>query len=142
MRRDGFSLLEMLVALAVLALGAGFVTVRAGVALDQMAAHAAHLELQSQLSALRRRVVGDQVPVLLKGVRTEADEDETRDPPTSGPDDVVLAGPDGWTLHLEKPLSIAATGACGAAALELRRANRKPVRLVTRDGACGLLRLS
>lgn len=130
--RAGFSILEMLAALAVLALGASLVTVRASVALDQMSAHAAHLELQTRLAELRRSAFAAESPLTVLAVRGEED----------GPAAVVLAAPEGWTLAFDHPLTLSPGGACGVADLELSRQGRKPVKLTTRDGACGLLRLS
>ena len=120
--RAGFSMLETVMALAVLSLAAGLVTTRASVMLDQIAVHAAFQQFQTGLLSLRGRAFG-------RGEDLEATA-------------AALPPPSGWSFRAEAPLVAHADGSCEGGAVELVRGGRVRARLVPSGAPCRYLRAS
>ena len=65
-RKRGYTLLEMLIVLAVMALAIAIVVPRGEAMLDQMTAHAVFFDFQRQMLDLRREAYAAQTPVTVK----------------------------------------------------------------------------
>jgi prepilin-type N-terminal cleavage/methylation domain-containing protein len=63
--RAGYSVLEMLVVLAIMALAAALVMPRATLMIDRMTAHAVFFDFQRQVLDLRRQAYAEQTPMVL-----------------------------------------------------------------------------
>ena len=120
--RAGFSMLETVMALAVLSLAAALVTTRASVMLDQIAVHAAFQQFQTGLLSRRGRAFG-------RG------EDLAATP-------VALPPPSGWSYRAEEPRGAHADGSCEGGPVELVRDGRVRARLVPSGAPCRYLRAS
>ena len=123
MAKAGFTLLETLIALAVLALVAALATTRVSVALEQMATHVAFQDLQTQATALRLRAFREAEP-------------QTLDLSTA----LVLRP--GWSARSQAPLAVEADGACASSPVELLHGDVVRARLAPADGACRFARMS
>jgi len=130
--RAGYSLLEMLIVLAIMALAVALTLPRGEAMLDQMTAHAVFFDFQRQLSDLRRESYAAETPVIVRG-------DDDVDPADAG--DRLLALRAGWTYRLDRPISISAGGACSAARVEVLRSGRAVMHLTAADTACHFIRL-
>ena len=118
--RAGFSMLEAVIALAVLSLTAAIVSPRASVMLAQIAVHAAFQEFQTGLLSLRGRAFARATDM------------------TAAPD--LLPLPDGWSFRAETPLVARADGVCAGTAVELVRGGRVRARLTPAGDGCRYLR--
>lgn len=120
--RDGFSMLEVVIALAVLSLGAALVTTRASAALDQIATHAAFQDFQTALIRLRADAFAADAPLELTAER-------------------VALRP-GWSFRAAAPIVADGTGSCSGEAVELVRGDKVRARLIAADRSCRYLRAS
>jgi prepilin-type N-terminal cleavage/methylation domain-containing protein len=123
----GFSLLEMLVVLALLALTAMVVFPSGAVMLDRVSAHAAFFDFQRQVSELRLEAYRAETPVVVADA--------------AAPEARQLPMPIGWSYSLDHPIRISDGGACGPAAVTLSRRGRVVMHLRMADAACHLVRL-
>lgn len=126
--RGGFSVLEVLIVLAIMSVGAAIVMPRGAAMLDRMTTHVVFFEFQQQVSERRRAAFRSEraaaVPV---GGLGAADELSLRP---------------GWTYRLDQPLEITAGGRCGAVEAGIFREERLIMRLRSDDGACHFIRRS
>lgn len=118
--RAGFSMLETVIALAVLALGAALVVGRAGQAVEQIEVHTAFQDLRTAVGRLRQEAFATETPLVLDQAQTGL--------------------PQGWTLRTPSPVTISASGDCGPTTMELLKGARVRARLVTDGRACDVLR--
>jgi len=140
-RRAGFSLMEILVVLAIFGLSAAVIMPSTSRMLDQATSHAVFFEFQKQVSDYRREANRTGVAIRLVDTgaaassatpATEADEaDATRT--------VTLRSP--WRYTLAPALDIAAGGACSAATANLINGDRVVMTLRTASGDCRFIRL-
>lgn len=146
-RRAGFSLLETLIALAVLSLGATVVLTRSSAAIAQVTDHAVFFDFQRQVSDLRRQAWRGQSPVLLTtpaassadGGRPAAASDGPQEP-ADGAATLSLALRPGWTYTLSRPLRMEASGECRNVTADLLRDGKLRVHLISQDKACHFIR--
>ena len=129
-RRSGFSLLELLFVLALVALAAAIVMPRGAAMLEQANAHSVFFDFQRQMSDLRLKAYRTDAPVVVA-------EPEAR---VVGAAAVRL--PRGWSYRLDRPLVIGEGGACPRAEAVLLRDGREAMRLLSADGRCRFSRLS
>lgn len=126
--RHGFSVLEVLIVLAIMSVGAAIVMPRGAAMLDRMTTHVVFFEFQQQISERRRAAFRDErstaVPVGGRGTAGE------------------LTLRPGWTYRLDRPLEISAGGRCGAVEAGIFREDRLIMRLRSDDGACHFIRRS
>jgi prepilin-type N-terminal cleavage/methylation domain-containing protein len=125
----GFSLLEVLIVLALLALSAAVVLPSGAVMLDRVGAHAAFFDVQRQLSDLRLAAYRAQTPTVIAA------------PGAPEPGAVQLTMKSGWSYGLDHPIRISEGGACAPAAVALSRRGKVVMHLRMADAACHLLRL-
>ncbi|NBB64004.1 prepilin-type N-terminal cleavage/methylation domain-containing protein [Pseudomonas sp. ODNR1LW] len=146
-RREGFSLLEILVVLAIFALSAALIMPSTSRMLDQATSHAVFFEFQEQVSNLRREANRTGVDIRLTepgaAVRPEPDIAQPtaarRVPAVDRPRTLLLREP--WSYTLAPNLDIAAGGVCSTATANLLNAGRVVMTLRSSDGDCRFIRL-
>ena len=130
--KRGYTLLEMLIVLAVMALAIAIVMPRGEAMLDQMTAHAVFFDFQRQVSDLRRQAYASQTSVSVIG------SDDAN--PSGGPAR-ALPLRTGWTYRLSQPIAISDGGACSGGAVEVLKYGRPAMHLALADRACHFIRL-
>ena len=130
--KAGFSLMEMLIVLAIMAIAIALVMPRGQAMLDGMTAHAVFFDFQRQMLDVRREAYATQTPTT---VRSSNDSD-----PGDAADRVIPLRSQ-WSYHLERPITVSAGGVCTQAAVEVRKSGRTIMRLTTSDQACHFIRL-
>lgn len=130
--RAGYSVLEMLVVLAILALAATLVMPKATLMIDRMTAHAVFFDFQRRVLDLRRQAYAEQTPMVLYDDATMAGRD---------PLGRFLALRAQWTYRLQRPVRISEGGACQADEIEILKAGRRVMRLAPGEGQCRFIRL-
>lgn len=144
--RAGFSLLEVLIALAIMALGATLVLVRSSGAVAQVTDHAVFFDFQREVSDLRRDAWRTQAPVVVYAPRagepsdTPPGQDAASDALPTDAAAVTLDLKPGWTYRLSQPLRIEASGRCRNVEVDLMEKGRARVHLVSQDNACHFIR--
>jgi len=131
-RKRGYTLLEMLIVLAVMALAVAIVVPRGEAMLDQMTAHAVFFDFQRQVSDLRRGAYASQTGVTLRG-------SDDADPSLAGARTIPLRA--GWTYRLTQPIAIGEGGACAGGNVEIQKYGRPVMHLAMADRACHFVRL-
>lgn len=111
--RAGFTLLEMLVVLALIALSAAIALPRMGAAIDQALAHTVFFDFQRQVLDLRRQAFHDESPLSMVS-SGEFVDDPDADPPLA---EVQLRA--GWTYRLSESMLIDGGGNCTAVEVDL-----------------------
>ena len=144
--RTGFSLLEILVVLAIFALSAALIMPSTSRMLDQATSHAVFFEFQEQVSNLRREANRTGIAIRLTEVdpsdngRPPADSDYMRPAPAEDASrSVNLRAP--WRYTLAPALDIAAGGACSATTANLINGDRIVMTLRSSGGDCRFIRL-
>jgi prepilin-type N-terminal cleavage/methylation domain-containing protein len=135
--RAGFSLIEILIVLAIFALSATLIMPSTSRMLDQATSHAVFFEFQEQVSNLRREANRTGVAVQL----TEPAATSLAQPVIDGeaPRTLTLRAP--WRYTLAPALDIAAGGHCSAATANLINGERVVMTLRTSGGDCRFIRL-
>lgn len=130
--RAGYSVLEMLVVLAIMALAAALVMPKATLMIDRMTAHAVFFDFQRRVLDLRRQAYAEQTPMVLYD-----------DAATAGRDPLgrFLTLRAQWTYRLQRPVRISEGGACQADEIEILKAGRRVMRLTPGEGQCRFIRL-
>lgn len=131
-RRNGFSLMEILVVLVILALSTAIVMPGTSRMLDQATAHAVFFEFQRQVSDLRREANRTGVAIRLVDPSAET-------PLPEGSRTVELRKP--WRYTLAPALMIAEGGACSPATANLVNGDYVVMTLRSTDPTCQFIRL-
>jgi prepilin-type N-terminal cleavage/methylation domain-containing protein len=137
-RAAGFTLLEMVVVLAIMALVTGVAAVRVFSLISSWRERA-------QLESIEQQIV--RLPMLARqrgnDIVLPPPTTSTADPATtSSADDVVVAValaaepppldlPYGWEVHFDQPLRVRGSGLCEGARIELVHGDRRYARMVT-----------
>ncbi|HXQ14732.1 MAG TPA: type II secretion system protein [Caulobacteraceae bacterium] len=129
--KAGYSLMEMLIVLAIMAIAIALVMPRGQAMLDGMTAHAVFFDFQRQMLDLRREAYATQTPTAVKS------SDDT-DPADVA--DRVIPLRSQWTYRLERPINVTAGGACTPSAVEVLKAGRTVMHLTMGDNACHFIR--
>jgi len=134
--KAGYSLLEMLIVLAIMAGAVALVMPRGEAMLDQMTTHAVFFDFQRQISDLRREAYATQSSTMVVDSASPA-------PATSeaGERVRVLALRTAWTYRLERPIRISDGGGCSQASAQILNRGRVVMNLTTSDGTCHFTRL-
>jgi prepilin-type N-terminal cleavage/methylation domain-containing protein len=130
--RAGYSVLEVLVVLAIMALAVALVMPRGALMIDRMTAHAVFFDFQRGLLDLRRQAYADQAPIVLYDDPAAAARD---------PRGRVLTLRAQWTYRLAQPVRISEGGACRDDAVQILKAGRLVMRLAPDAGDCRFIRL-
>jgi prepilin-type N-terminal cleavage/methylation domain-containing protein len=135
--KAGYSLIEILFVMAIIAVTAAISLPRAAGALDQVISHTVFFDFQRQVSDLRARAFREEQTFdLVNGA----------DAPLSAADasgqvrTVIVKLRAGWTYKLTTPLMIGAGGACGVADAELLNGERRIMHLESRGHDCRFIR--
>ncbi len=148
LRRGGFSLLEILVVLAIFALSTAVIMPSMSRMLDQATAHAVFFDFQKQVSDLRREAnrTGIGIAVADPGAITPAIVSASASP-SGQPDDGavqntprVLTLRDPWTYTMAPTLEIAEGGVCSVTTANLVNEGRVVMTLKTTEGDCRFIR--
>jgi prepilin-type N-terminal cleavage/methylation domain-containing protein len=131
-RKAGYTLLEMLIVLAIMALAIAVVVPRGEAMLDQMTAHAVFFDFQRQVSDLRREAYASQTGITLRG---------SDDPDPGLVQARVIPLRAGWTYRLTQPIAISDGGACAGGGVEVLKYGHPVMRLAMADRACHFIRL-
>jgi len=135
--RAGFTVLEMLIVLAIMAMAVALVMPRGAVMLDRMTAQTVFFDFQRQVGALRREAADGQTPLWL------IDSDATTPQGFDGARTmlrVVDLGP-GWTYRLARPIAISQGGACDRAGVTLIHDGKPILHLAPAEAPCRFTRL-
>lgn len=145
--RTGFSLIEILVVLAIMGLGAAVIMPSTARMLDQTTAHAVFFEFQRQVSDLRREAsrTGQAIRILDPAAQDVLGSNgEARAQPLTDDElDVaerVLTLRGGWTYSLAPALEIEEGGRCGSVSANLVNQGEVIMSLRTNDGSCRFAR--
>jgi len=130
--RAGFSILEMLVVLAIMALAVALVMPRGALMIDRMTAHAVFFDFQRRVLDLRREAYAGQTPIVLY------DDAETA---ARDPNGRVVPLRAQWSYRLAQPVRISEGGACRDDTVEILKAGRPVMRLAPGGGECRFIRL-
>ncbi|HEY5411077.1 MAG TPA: type II secretion system protein [Caulobacteraceae bacterium] len=130
--KGGFSILEMLIVLAIMGLTAALVFPQGDVLMDRVVAHAVFFDFQRQVADLRREAYRDEVPLVLYPSPAAA---------TSDPRGRVIALRADWSYRLDRPVLISAGGTCSSASAVILDRNQKIMTLRTDQGDCRFIRL-
>jgi prepilin-type N-terminal cleavage/methylation domain-containing protein len=133
--RAGYSLLEMLIVLAIMAAAVAIVAPRGEAMLDQMTTHAVFFDFQRQILDLRREAYAKQTRALVM--------DSTSPVPAPAADGEVarvLSLRTAWTYRLERPIRISEGGGCTKTAAQILNRGRVVMNLTTSDGSCHFIR--
>jgi prepilin-type N-terminal cleavage/methylation domain-containing protein len=131
-RKGGYTLLEMLIVLGIMALAIAIVLPRGEAALDQMTAHAVFFDFQRQVSDLRREAYASETPTAVRA------PDDTAPADAAGR---LLRLRSGWSYRLDQPIEITAGGLCTPARVEVTKLGAPVMHLVSSDSACHFTRL-
>lgn len=96
--RAGYSVLELLIVLAIMALAAAVVLPQGALMLDRLVLHAVQFEFQREVSELRAEAYTSETPIELGSAKEK------------GADVRVLALRAEWTYRLDRPIRISAGG--------------------------------
>lgn len=146
--RSGFSLLETLVVLAIMALSTAVVLPQGAAMLDRMSAHAVFLEFQGHVSDLRREAYRRQTVVRVDpGLASARLSPDRIVRPLAGRsrtgDDLRRIGlSDPWSYTMDRPLEISEGGVCTPVRVQLWRRDTPVVSLRSTDRLCHFERLS
>jgi len=128
--RGGYTLIEVLVVLAIFALSTAIIMPSTARMLDQTTSHAVFFEFQRQISDLRREANRTGVPLRVVDssmLRTEGDR--------------VLTLRSPWRYTLAPALDIAEGGGCSTVSANLINEDRVVMTLRADDGTCRFIRL-
>ena len=128
--RGGYTLIEVLVVLAIFALSTAIIMPSTARMLDQTTSHAVFFEFQRQMSDLRREANRTGVPLRVIDPSMPKTED-----------DRVLELRALWRYTLAPALDIAEGGGCSTVSANLINQDRVVMTLRTDDGTCRVIRL-
>lgn len=128
--RGGYTLIEVLVVLAIFALSTAIIMPSTARMLDQTTSHAVFFEFQRQMSDLRREANRTGEPVRVVDPSMPKTEDDRL---------LELRAP--WRYTLAPALDIAEGGRCSSVSANLINQDRVVMTLRTDDGTCRFIRL-
>lgn len=141
--RAGYSLLEMMIALAIMGLAAAIIVPRGAAALDQVVVHSVFFDFQRQISDLRATAFADQQSYDLTSSQEAPRaqivilDDRTNDPAQN----ITLSLRAGWQYRVSHPIRISSGGLCSDGAVDLINLGHVAAHLESHDGACHFLRV-
>jgi len=130
-RKAGYSLMEMLIVLAIMAIAIALVMPRGQAMLDGMTAHAVFFDFQREMLDLRREAYATQTPTAVRG-------SDDADPADAADRMIPLRSQ--WSYRLDRPIAISAGGVCTPSTVEVLKSGRPVMHLTTGDQACHFIR--
>jgi prepilin-type N-terminal cleavage/methylation domain-containing protein len=117
--KRGYSLLETMVALAIMSISVAFIMPKAAGALDQVVVHTVQFDLQRQLTGFRQRAFASNSALVLvpAGAQPGIVSSRIANFDDAVPVQVTLRS--GWTYRLNQPLFIGPDSRCSPATLDL-----------------------
>jgi len=144
--KSGYSLLEMMIVLAIISLSVAMVMPRMGAALDQVVVHTLQFEMQRQVSTLRRRAYLEQTDLWLSEQAVPAAQDldptaQAATPEPVGPQKqwVAITLPKTWKAAYATPIQFKSSGQCTVSDIEVSSLGKTSIRL-TLNQDCQLIR--
>ena len=144
--KAGYSLLEMMIVLAIISLSVAIVMPRIGAALDQVVVHTLQFEMQRQVSTLRRRAYLEQTDLwlteqALPAAQTPDDAAQSATPEPAGPQKqwVAITLPKTWKAAYASPIQFMSSGQCTVSDIEVSSLGKRSIRL-TLNQDCQLIR--
>jgi prepilin-type N-terminal cleavage/methylation domain-containing protein len=134
--KAGYSLLEMLIVLVIMATAIAVVMPSGQVMLDRMITHAVFFDFQRQLSDLRREAYASQTALTIQGSAPVNTQNGRPDETTR-----VIPLRTAWTYALTQPIRISEGGACTPTAAQILNRGRVVMDLTMTDSACHFIRL-
>ena len=150
----GYSLLEVMIVLAILAAASAMAMPGLLTGLDAAMRQTTRLDLAAQLQTLRREAFARARPIVVTaGEAVDALQEAGGAPAVSPPsparsatggarDRAVLILPMGQSLRFEQPLTIAADGSCSLTRLRLLRGARQIAEFTVEAAGCRLVAVS
>lgn len=136
--KRGFTLLEVLLVVALTAISAALLLPRLTVMTDQAAAQGEFLKFQQQVLDLRRQAFHETQGLRLVS-SGEFPGDEDADTPSDPPLAEAQLSP-GWTYRLSAPVDIDSGGRCSAADVDILHGARVALHLQGQGPSCRFLR--
>jgi len=130
--KAGYSVIEILVVLAIMALAVALVMPRGALMIDRMTAHSVFFDFQRQVLDLRRQAHAGQAPITLY---------DDAEPAARDPEGRVVALRAQWRYRLARPLRISEGGACAGGEVEILNGGRRVMRLAPDVRDCRFIRL-
>ena len=130
--KAGYSILEMLIVLAIMAVAMTLVVPRGAAMMDRVVTHAVFFDFQRQISDLRREAFNSQSQLTVY----PADAVDPKDPQART---IPLRA--AWSYHLARPIRISEGGACTATSAELLKSGAVIMHLIMADQTCHFTRL-
>lgn len=156
-RANGFSLIEILVVLAIFAVATAIVMPGSARMLDQTTSHAVFFEFQQQILVLRREAIRTGVPleVVEAGERRPSsaaagDQPSPLDPGLGAAGPIDLAAPEtrrtltlrgDWNYTLAGPIEISEGGACSPSTANLLNGDTVVMTLHSGEADCRFIRV-
>ena len=141
--KAGYSLLEMMIVLAIISLSVVMVMPRMGAALDQVVVHTLQFEMQRQVSTLRRRAYLEQTDLWLteQALPAAQDPDPSTAPEPVGPQKqwVAITLPKTWKAAYASPIRFKSSGQCTVSDIEVSSLGKRSFRLSMNED-CQLIR--
>lgn len=143
--RGGFSLMEMLVVLAIIGLSAAIVAPRGSVMLDRITLHAVFFDFQRQMFDFRREAYRREAPMMVASPAVDGGIVAAVTPVSGDQAGLVrerLDLKEGFTAVFSQPQIISAAGVCTRADVEIMRGTERVMHLTATDEACTFERIS
>ncbi len=141
--RRGYSLMETMFALAIMAMAAAMIMPKAAGALDQVVAHTVFFDFQRQVLDVRREAFAKAQPsIIISTYQGQSSTQEAEAATASRAEPVRITLRSGWTYQLSAPIRIGAGGACSQSDVDLYDSGRKIFHLEGRDVGCRFTRVA
>ena len=135
--RRGYSLLEIMIVLAIMSVAIAIMVPRAGAALDQVVVHTVQFDLQRQISDQRRNAFVSQID---SGLQIISIGDPLPHDVSPNPIKIALVQvPKGWNASLESRAILKASGQCTPTRIHLSSLGKRPIHMALNDD-CQLIR--
>ena len=133
--KAGYSLIEILIVLAIMALMAAISMPRAASALDQVISHTVFFDFQRQVTDLRARAFREE-----RGFNVVGTEASTGGRSRDRERDIAIPLRSGWTYRLGAPFRIGAGAECSPTEVDLFNGKRLIMHLESKASDCRFIR--
>jgi prepilin-type N-terminal cleavage/methylation domain-containing protein len=133
--KAGYSLIEIMVVIAIMAVASAIAVPRAASALDQVISHTVFFEFQRQVSSLRAEAFRNERAVRVVEIGHAVVDGGVQPVQTA-----TLSLRSGWTYKMSAPLLIDAGSSCSIADVDLFNSGRKIMHLESHGHDCRFIR--